>query len=72
MPSLRGAPPEFHRVFRLYFLGLVALLAAVVAAGFLLPRPFAIAICLVGVTAGLTVYERVYGDAAAATRARLR
>lgn len=72
MPSMKGAPPEFRRAFRHYFVGLVGVLAVVVAASFLLPRPVAVAICLIGVTAGLTVYERVYRDAALATRARLQ
>ncbi|MEO7943373.1 MAG: hypothetical protein ABIR34_08235 [Marmoricola sp.] len=74
MPSLlmRGAPLEFRRAFRGFFAGCVVVLGVVAAASFLLPRPVAAAICLVAVTAGLSVYERVYRDASLATRARLR
>jgi hypothetical protein len=74
MPSLlfTGAPPEFRRAFRGYFVGLVVVAAVVATASFLLPHPVAVALCFVGVTAGLTAYERTYRAAALATRARLR
>ena len=72
MPSLRQAPPEFNHAFRLYFGGLAVVLTVVAAAVLMLPRPVAVLTCLVLVTLGLTAYERVYHQAADATRARLR
>ena len=47
-------------------------MAAVVAAAMLLSWVLAALLALVAVTAGLTVYERRYERAAAATRARLQ
>ena len=72
MPSMKGAPPEFQRAFRIYAAGIVGVAALVAAASFVLPRPAAVAICLAVVTLALTAYERVYRDAAVAARARLR
>lgn len=71
MPSMRQVPPEIRSEMTRYLVGLVVVMAAVVAAAVLLPWVFAAVLAFVLVTAGLTVYERRYGRAAAATRARL-
>lgn len=72
MPSMKGAPTEFNRAFRLYAAGLVGLAVVIAAATLVLPHIVAVAVCFVGVTGGLAAYERVYREAADATRARLR
>jgi hypothetical protein len=72
MPSMRQVPPEIRREMSRYLVGLVVVVAAVVAAAVLLSGLLAALLAFVLVTGGLTVYERRYERAAAATRARLR
>ncbi|MBE2316103.1 hypothetical protein DVA67_008955 [Solirubrobacter sp. CPCC 204708] len=70
-PSLRHAPKEIASAYRRYFLVVVPAFAAGIAL-YAFVGPFvAAAFAFVVVTAGLAAYERLYRDAADATRRRL-
>ncbi|MEO5710905.1 MAG: hypothetical protein ABIQ59_13930 [Nocardioidaceae bacterium] len=69
-PSLRRAPREIAREMRLYAVWAVLVLLAVLGA-YALNLVLAVVTATVLVTVGLTVYERRYARAAAATRTRL-
>lgn len=70
-PSMRGAPKEISAAYRRYAIVTVPVFAAGIAL-YAFVSPFvAAAFAFVVVTAGLTVYERLYRKAAEATRRRL-
>lgn len=71
-PSLRNVPVEVDHVMRRYVVGVVIVVALGLAAAWFGGRYVAAAVLFVTVTVGLTVYERAYASAAAATRRRLR
>ncbi len=71
MPSMRQVPTEIRAEMWRYLVGLAVVVAAVAAAVVLASWVVAAVVTFVLVTAGLTVYERRYERAAAATRARL-
>ncbi|MEV0720140.1 hypothetical protein [Asanoa sp. NPDC050611] len=72
MPGTGTPPPEIARVWRAYFAALPLVALAVWLVWWLVGVPAAAGTSFVLVTVGLTVYERRYAAAAAATRARLR
>ena len=71
MPTMRQAPREINTAFRRYFAGAVLVLAACVGAYIAFGPLVCAALAFVLVTLGLSVYERHYAAAAAATRERL-
>lgn len=64
-------PPEITREYSKFLVGLVPLALLLVLTTWLAGRPAGLAIVLVGVTAGIALYERSYERAAARVRARL-
>jgi hypothetical protein len=70
-PSLRQVPREIGREMTRFAVGFVVVVLAVLGAAVLLPPVVPVALAFVLVTAGVSVYERRYARAAAATRARL-
>jgi hypothetical protein len=70
-PVMRHAPAEVRRVYVWYFVGVAVALVATALAYVGWGAAGATVSAFVTVTAGLTLYERSYTQAADATRARL-
>jgi hypothetical protein len=70
-PSMRNAPKEINAAYRRYALGTAPAFVAGIALYVFLGPYVAAAFAFVVTTAGLTLYERYYRDAAEATRRRL-
>ncbi len=70
-PSMRNAPREIHAAYRRYAVGVTLAFAIGIAAYVLISPYVAAVLAFVLTTAGLTLYERDYANAAEATRRRL-
>jgi hypothetical protein len=70
-PAMKGAPKEIGAAYRRYYACVAVVFAAGVAVYALVSPYTAAALAFVVTTVGLTLYERDYERAAAATRRRL-